>query len=500
MKKRIFTTNRRSRSGILAGPVCATVLAGAFLLGLPARAQAQLSPDQSSAAAPAAQTPAAATASEPKPLVSGFQVPQAEGKIITLPRPVASIFAADPDVVEVRPASPTSLFVFGKKLGLTTIVATDANGNTVADYTVTVVSQNYVGSLVNGLSQEAAPGSDVHAEEEPNGIIVRGTVNTPEEAETVINDAKAASPDHPVLNNLSVAEPIQVELKVRIAYMSRTVTNQLGIDWAAAAQSGFNIGKFALTGSTNTSAPQISGVSPGSLGVTFPGGNFEGIIDALASDNLAHIVAEPTLTTLSGTQANFIVGGQFPIPVAETAATTNSVPVVTVEFKNYGVQLSFTPTVFSDGRISLQVAPQLSQITSANSFTSQPTTGTTLVIPGLTVQAASSTVILGSGQGMAIAGLLEDNSNETDNAVPGLGEVPVLGALFRGDAFSREQQELVITVTPYLVNPVSNAGLLPMPDDGWTPPNDLQRILLLRDNGTVTAGTEIPGDAGFMVQ
>jgi pilus assembly protein CpaC len=164
------------------------------------------------------------------------------------------------------------------------------------------------------------------------------------------------------------------------------------------------------------------------------------------------------------------------------------------------VQLSFTPTVFSDGRIALQVAPQLSQISSANSFTSTTGTSASLVIPGLTVQAASSTVILGSGQGMAMAGLLEDTTNETDNAVPALGEIPVLGALFRGDSFSRQQQELVITVTPYLVNPVSNAGLLPMPDDGWTPPNDLQRILLLRDNGTVTAGSTIPGDAGFMVQ
>jgi pilus assembly protein CpaC len=499
MKKRIFTSNRRSRSGILAGPVCATVLAGAFLLCLPAPAQAQLSPDQSAAPAPAAPAAPAAAAPEAKPVVSSFNVPVAEGRIITLPRPVASIFAASPDVVEVRPASPTSLFVFGKKLGLTTIVATDANGNTVANYTVTVVSQNYTGSLVNGLAQDVAPGSDVHAEEEPNGIIVRGTVNTPEEAETVINDAKAASPDHPVLNNLSVAEPIQVELKVRIAYMSRTVTNQLGINWGSVTSEGFKLGKFALSGVTGTGAPQISGVSPGSLGVTFPGGTFEGVIDALASDNLAHIVAEPTLTTLSGTQANFIVGGQFPIPVANNVGS-NGLDTVTVEFKNYGVQLSFTPTVFSDGRISLAVAPQLSQLTSANSFTSSTGTGESLLIPGLTVQAASSTVILGSGQGMAIAGLLEDNSSQADNAVPGLGEVPVLGALFRGDAFSREQQELVITVTPYLVNPVSNAGLLPMPDDGWTPPNDLQRILLLHDSGTVTAGTEIPGDAGFMVQ
>jgi pilus assembly protein CpaC len=504
MKKRIFTANRRSRSGILAGPACATMLAGAFLLGMPGQAQAQLSPDQSDGAAPAAQAAPAATTAASKPVVGSFAVGAHTGRIITLPRPVASIFAADPDIIEVRPASPTSLFVFGKKLGLTTIVATDANGNTVADYTVTVNNSNYEGSVLNGQAQEIAPGSSVNAEQEPNGIIVRGTVNTPEEAENVVNAAKAISSTGQVVNNLSVAEPIQVELKVRIAYMSRTVSNQLGIDWgstissATGALNNFTIGKFIGAGNTGTGAPQISGVSPGSLGIAFPGGTFEGVIDALAADNLAHIVAEPTLTTLSGTQANFIVGGQFPIPVANNV--NNGIDTVTVEFKNYGVQLSFTPTVFSDGRISLQVAPQLSQLTSANSFTSSSGTSESLLIPGLTVQAASSTVILGSGQGMAIAGLLEDNSSQADNSVPGLGEVPVLGALFRGDAFTREQQELVITVTPYLVNPVSNSGLLPMPDDGWTPPNDLQRILLLRDSGTVTAGTQIPGDAGFMVQ
>jgi pilus assembly protein CpaC len=470
-------------------PLLPALLGGVLSFGVLAVAPAQA--QDAPAAAPAANVP--------KPLVSGFSVSAGSGKIITLPRPVASIFAADPDVIEVRPASPTSLFVFGKKMGETTIVATDANGNTVAEYSVTVGTSNFAGSLVNGQAQITAPGSSVDAQAEPNGIIVRGTVNTPEEAENVINQAKAITPTGTVVNNLTVAEPIQVELKVRIAYMSRQITNQLGIDWGAATAAGINIGKFNLTGVTGTAPPSISGSSPGSLGVTFPGGTFEGVIDALASDNLAHIIAEPTLTTLSGTQANFIVGGQFPVPVANNVGT-NGLDTVTVEFKNYGVQLSFTPTVFSDGRIALQVAPQLSQISSANAFTSSTGTSESVSIPGLTVQAASTTVILGSGQGMAIAGLLEDNTNQEDNAVPGLGEVPVFGALFRGDSFVRQEQELVITVTPYLVNPVSNAGLLPSPDDGFTPPNDLQRILLLRDNGTVTAGTTIPGDAGFMVQ
>jgi len=493
--RRLFSAP--ANTGLRRHGRCLLVSAVALALSLSAPAAFAQDAADDGAAPPAAAPPAP----PPKPLVSGIGVAVGSGKIITLPRPVASIFAADPTVVEVRPASPTSLFVFGKGIGATTIIATDSEGNTVAEYSVTVGPSAYASERIRQGAENAAPGSSVSAEAEPGGIVVRGTVNTPEEAENVMNQAKTVSPTGSIINNLTVAEPIQVELKVRIAYMSRQVTDQLGIDWGSVTSSGFNIGKFALSGATGTAAPTISGTSPGALGVTFPGGTFEGVIDALATDNLAHIVAEPTLTTLSGTQANFIVGGQFPVPVASSPNTTTVITTVTVEFKNYGVQLSFTPTVFSDGRISLAVAPQLSQITSANSFTSSTGgTGTALVIPGLDVQAASSTVILGSGQGMAIAGLLEDNTNETDNAVPGLGEIPVLGALFRGDSYTRQQQELVITVTPYLVNPVSNPGLLPQPDDGWTPPNDLQRLLLLRDSGTVAAGTSIPGDAGFMVQ
>jgi pilus assembly protein CpaC len=431
----------------------------------------------------------------PRPLVSGIGVSMGSGKIVNLPHAAASIFAADPAVVEVRPASPTSLFVFGKGVGQTTIVATDGNGNTIATYSVTVGPSSYPSNRLSDQAQFSAPGENVTAETETGGMVVNGTVQTPEQANQVMQQAKIISPSGSVINNLEVREPIQVELKVRIAYMSRSITRQLGINWGAVTSAGFKIGAFTLTGATATASPSISGTVPGALGVTFPGGTFEGVIDALASDNLAHIVAEPTLTTLSGTQANFLVGGQFPIPVSEQNGT------ISIEFKSYGVQLVFTPTVFSDGRISLNVSPQLSQLSSANSVTLTTTgSSTALVIPALTVQQASSTVILGSGQGMAIAGLLEDNSNQTDNAVPALGELPVLGALFRGDSFQRQQTELVITVTPYLVNPVDNNAALTLPDNGWSPPNDLQRILLLRDNGTVASTTAIPGDAGFMVQ
>jgi pilus assembly protein CpaC len=424
-----------------------------------------------------------------------ISIAKGSGKLVKLPHAVANIFAADPSVVEVRPASPDTLFVFGKGPGETTIVATDTAGKTIAQYTVSVVPSAYSSDRVQNQAQATAPGNGVTAESEQGGMIVRGTVQTPEEANDVMNQAKLISPSGSVINDLEVREPIQVELKVRIASMSRSITRELGINWGSVGTSAISIGKFALTGSTGSAPASITGSTPGSLGVTFPGGTFEGVIDALASDNLAHVLAEPTLTTLSGTQASFQVGGQFPIPVS---SGNNE---VTVSYKSYGVLLTFTPTVFSDGRIALQVSPQLSSISTANSavLTSAGSTEA-IAVPSVNIATASSTIILGSGQGMAMAGLLQDTTNQTDNGVPGLSEVPLLGSLFRGDSFQRLQQELVITVTPYIVNPVNNPGALASPDDGWTPANDLQRILLLRDNGTNAVASVIPGDAGFMVQ
>ncbi len=426
----------------------------------------------------------------------GISVAKGGGVLVKLPHPVANIFSADPSIVEVRPASPNTMFVFGTNTGETSIVTTDTAGNTIAQYSVVVHPSSYVDDRLQSEAGKTAPGNSVTAEAEPGGVVVRGTVRTPEQAANVVEQAKLISPTGTVVNNLQVQEPVQVELKVRIASMSRNITRELGINWGAVTSAGFNIGKFTLTGSTGSAAASLSSTTQGGLGVTFPGGNFEGVIDALATDNLAHVLAEPTLTTLSGTQASFQVGGQFPIPVSSANG------VVTVSFKNYGVLLTFIPTVFSDGRISLQVAPQLSELNSANSATvsTGAAGGQVFSVPSLNVTAASSTVILGSGQGMAIAGLLEDQSNQVDNGVPGLSETPIIGALFRGDAFQREQQEVVITVTPYLVNPTDTPAALASPDDGWTPPNDLQRIFMLRDNGTNTASTTIPGDAGFIVQ
>ncbi|MGE4481610.1 type II and III secretion system protein family protein [Acidocella sp.] len=454
--------------------------------------QGQFTPQQNSSAS---EQPAQVI---PPAYYGGLSIAKGQGKLVKLPRPVANLFVADDSIASVRPASPGTMFVFGKSPGETDVVATDASGNRIAQYSITVNPSQYSDHRVDSQARVTAPGGGVTAESEPGGMIVHGTVKSAEEADRVINQAKLISPNGKVTNDLTVQQPIQVELKVRIAQMSRQVTRELGINWSNVGSSAISIGKFAITGTTASAPSSLSTATAGSLGVTFPGGTFEGVIDALATDNLAHILAEPTLTTLSGTQADFQVGGQFPVPVSSGTSSGTS---TTVTFKNYGVLLSFIPTVFSDGRIALQVSPQISTIDSSNSATiSSGASSESYAVPSLDVTAASSTVILGSGQGMAIAGLLEDTTNQVSNGIPGLSEIPILGALFRGNAFQREQQELVITVTPYIVKPVNNPNSIASPDDGWSPPNDLQRILLLRNNGTNVAKASIPGDAGFIVQ
>ena len=219
------------------------------------------------------------------------------------------------------------------------------------------------------------------------------------------------------------------------------------------------------------------------------------IIDALAQDNLARILAEPNLTAMSGQPASFLAGGEFPIPVGQQ---NNQ---VTIEFKQYGIKLTFVPTVLASGRINLHVSPEVSELTPKGAV--QLTAGnSSLQIPALTVRRAETTVEVGSGQSFAIAGLLQDSVSQTSDAVPLLGELPVIGPLFRSTSFQRQETELVVVVTPYIARPVSDPSALHVPGEDYAPPDDLERILKLRQvaSGTPAINTRVPGGAGFIVQ
>jgi pilus assembly protein CpaC len=421
------------------------------------------------------------------------------GRVIQLSAGAASVFAADPKVAEVHPASATSLFVFGVAPGRTTVAALSAGGAPIAQYDVVVKPSRYGAAEAESAIARVLPGATVHVETMQNGLAITGQVKTAADADRVAQIVRGYLPTgQSVDNRLSVAASIQVNLRVRIAEMSRNLVRQLGINWEALGNIG-RIGAFpALTLNANkdTAAAIIAAANPLGLGV-----NFTGLIDALAQDSLVHVLAEPNLTAVSGEAASFLVGGEFPIPVAQQ---NNQ---VTIEFKQFGVSLAFIPTVATDGQISLKVRPEVSQISNQNAV--QLTAGnSTIVVPSLIVRRAETTVQLGSGESFAIAGLLQDSSNVGGSGLPIMGDLPILGALFRSDQFQRNETELVIVVTPYVVRPVASPTTLHLPSEGYQPPSDLERILLMRQsarpangpNGASQATPHIPGNAGFIVQ
>ncbi len=418
------------------------------------------------------------------------------GQVVQLGGAAANLFVADPKVAEVRPASPTSVFVFGIAVGQTTIAAMDSAGRPVAVYEVRVLPSSAAASQAAAAIGRALPGQAVRAQATSDGVELSGQVATPADAERAVDAARAFLSDKQIVaNRLQAGEPIQVLLRVRIAEMSRTLTRDLGLNWQ---NLGGDIGSFAKLGLATQFplADLTSGATaPATIAASLNKTGVEAILDALAQDQLVHILAEPNLTTMSGEPASFLVGGEFPVPVAQQQNT------ILVDFKQYGISIAFVPTVLSGDRIRMHVRPEVSQLTDQGAVQLQAG-NSSLVIPALQVRRADTTVELGSGQSFAIAGLLSDSVTHTGNGVPFLGDTPILGVLFRSDSFKRQETELVIVVTPFIVRPVSNPAALHLAGEGWQPPNDLERILLLRQSGrpSKVAAARITGDAGFIVQ
>ena len=414
------------------------------------------------------------------------------GKVVELSAPAANIFVADPKVAEVRPASASTLFVFGIAPGNTTVAAMDPNGHVLAQYELTVEPSTFGAQSAQAMIQRLLPGSAVQVHAQDKGLLLTGTVSSPEQAAQAAAIAKDYAGDTPIVDNeLSITAPVQVTLDVRIAEMSREVVRNLGVNWSVLAQFGqIGRGFQVLSYSTTGSAPTAQGCTS-CFGVAM-----NNVIDALATDNLAQILAEPNLTVMSGQTASFQVGGEYPIPVA--SGTSNQ---ITVTYKDYGVLLSFVPTVLSNGEINLHVSPQVSDLNTANAIQTA-SNGLSISVPGLNMRRADTTVELGSGQSFAIAGLLEQNTAQNVSGIPGAGDIPLLGALFKDNQFQRTETELVIIVTPYIVRPVDNRAALHLPTDNYTPPNDFERLLLMRQvaNTTAEVPVRIPGAAGFMVQ
>ncbi len=457
---------------------------------------------------PAPPLPTVTTRLPPKSMTvasTPLTVEAGTGKVIALNGAAANVFVADPKVAEVRPASATSLFLFGVSAGRTTVAALDSEGQTLAQYDLTVEPQAYSSSLAQAMISRLIPSGHIQVQAQSHGLILTGSVNTPQDAAQAVAIAKGFASDGQAIDNeLSISSPMQVMLNVRIAQMSRTVVRNLGVNW----QSIGGIGQIA-TGSTlngqstnlpalsfNANASTVACAPPqGSFVPLCRNANFNALIDALAQDNLAHVLAEPNLTVKSGQPASFQVGGEFPVPVSETNGA------ISVSYKDYGVILSFLPTVLSDGRIDIHVKPEVSELDKSNAVTINSGTST-LVIPALTVRRAESSVELGSGESFAIAGLLQQNTSDNAQSIPGIGETPLIGALFRDTAFQKQDIELVIVVTPYIVRPVGNPNQLRLPTDNYRTPSDIDRLLFMKQVAAnePPVPVRIPGSAGFIVQ
>lgn len=399
------------------------------------------------------------------------------GRLVPLDGQMADIFIANDAIADVQVRSNTSVYIFGKAPGQTTVYATDRGGRVIYSATIRV-GQN-LGS-VDQMLRLAMPEANITSTPMNGLVLLTGTVGAPADVEEAQRLVQAFVGDGTqVVSRLRTATPQQVMLRVRIAEVSRAFIRELGVNLTALDPSnGFSFLRSQRAPVINpaTGAPSFGAVADGTStfgGIARLGGvDIAGAIDASENNGHVTILAEPNLTSLSGETANFLAGGEFPVPVSQTLGQ------VTIEYKSYGVGLAFTPFVLEDGRISLRVRPEVSELSTEGSIRLNG-----YDVPALTTRRAETTVELGSGQSFMIAGLLRNTSTNTIDRTPFLGSLPIIGALFRSTRFRRAETELVIIVTPYLVQPM-NATQVAMPTDGFRAADDAQRII----GGQIHAG------------
>jgi len=390
-----------------------------------------------------------------------------KSQVVDIERPYATALVAEAEIADVVPLSDRSIYVVGKKVGATRLTIIGENQTVLRIVEVDVTPD--VDDLRVKL-KENVPEADIHVSAVNGGIMLSGVVRDAPTIERAVAIAKRYAPDG-ITNALSVASPQQVMLEVRFVEASRTAARELGIGSRGSSKNykwetgGQVVGPSASSNGLMLADTLLSGAVPFGtvLARVLDGGtDVDLMIRALEQRSLARRLAEPNLVTTSGDTASFLAGGEFPFPVS---AANNT---ITIEFKQFGVALAFTPTVLADSLVNLKIAPEVSDIDPTNSVTVN-----NIRIPGLSVRRANTTVELRDGQSLAIAGLLQ-HTHTTDQAqLPWIGQVPVLGALFRSAEFQKNESDLVIIVTPRLVKPKRPGERLRDPLDAPIAGNDV---------------------------
>lgn len=369
--------------------------------------------------------------------------------VIETPREVRDVLVSNPAIADAVVRSSRRVYLIGMAVGQANVILFDGQGSQIASFEINVARDS---KSLASLIRRMIPQSNIKVEGVGDGIILSGTAKSPTDSEKAMDLAANYIGDRKKVSNyISVSAREQVQLRVTVAEVQRNVFKQLGIDTGYAINRGiFNLsGIIANNFSSNSTA--LSGTSLlGSFGGT--ANRFQAQLRAMERNGLVRTLAEPNLTAISGERANFLAGGEFPVPVAVEDGK------ITVEFKPYGVALGFRPIVMSENRISLQVKTEVSELTRETTV-AIGTGATAISIPGLKVRRSSTTIELPSGGTMAMAGLLRDEVRKSIDGFPGLKDLPVLGTLFRSNDYKRNQTELVIFITPYVVKPVSRAKL-----------------------------------------
>ncbi len=406
--------------------------------------------------------------------------------VIDLPRDIKDVLVADPKIANAVIRSAQRAYIIGATVGQTNIVFFDAAGQQIAAYDI-AVKRDLNG--VRAALKQSMPNSDIQIEGVGDGVVLSGTAATPIEAQQAGDLAArlVGGPDK-VVNSVTVRGRDQVMLKVTVAEVQRSIIKQLGVDLSAKMNYGTAVVNF---NNVNPFSANSGPLVPGNTLTTSFGSppSVQATLRAMESAGVVRTLAEPNLTAISGESATFISGGEFPIPTGVTCQTSTSGAigncVQTVSFKKFGISLNFTPVVLTEGRISLRVMTEVSEVSSENALIGGAG-GTT--IPSIKTRRAETTLEIPSGGSMAMAGLIQDQTKQAINGLPGMSQLPVLGALFRSRDFVNNQSELMVLVTPYIVRAVNQKDLS-RPDDGFAAASDPQADLL----GSINRIYGVPG-------
>jgi len=410
--------------------------------------------------------------------------------VIDLPRDIKDVLVADPKIANAVVRSAQRAYIIGATVGQTNIVFFDSAGQQIAAYDI-AVKRDLNG--VRAALKAALPNADIQIDGVGDGVVLTGTAASPIEAQQAGDlAARLAGGLDKVVNSIVVRGRDQVMLKVTVAEVARSIVKQMGIDLTA----NLNYGTSAVT-FTNANPFTATGktLTDNSLAASFGSTpSVKATLRAMESAGVVRTLAEPNLTAISGESATFIAGGEFPVPTGVTCQTTAAGSVgqcaPSISFKKFGIALNFTPVVLSEGRISLRVMTEVSEVSNDNSITISG-----ISVPSIKTRRAETTLEIPSGGSMAMAGLIQQQTKQAVNGLPGLDQIPVLGALFRSQDFVNNETELMVLVTPYVVRAVAQKELS-RPDDSFAPASDSQSTLLARINRIYGVARFEPG-AGY---